>query len=67
MELGRTANMQCPHGITKKRTLPGKDHKNKLFLNLIPQTIKPTPVTYAVRKIIPSPIKEIFIPFPGHL
>jgi len=38
--VGRTANIM-PHGINKKRTLPGKDHRTSLFLKpYVPQTIK---------------------------
>ncbi|HUH47946.1 MAG TPA: IS21 family transposase, partial [Arenibacter sp.] len=47
--LGRTANMM-PHGITKKEPFREKTIEQAFLKPYVPQTIRPTPVTYAVRK-----------------
>ena len=47
--MGRTANIM-PHGITKKEPFREKTIEQAFLKPYVPQTIKPTPVTYAVRK-----------------
>lgn len=47
--MGRTANMM-PHGITKKEPFREKTIEQAFLKPYVPQTIRPTPMTYAVRK-----------------
>jgi len=47
--MGRTANMM-PHGITKKEPYQEKIIEQAFLKPFVPRTIRPTPVTYAVRK-----------------
>lgn len=47
--MGRTANMM-PHGITKKEPFREKTIEQAFLKPYVPQAIRPTPVTYAVRK-----------------
>jgi hypothetical protein len=47
--MGRTANIM-PHGITKKEPFREKTIEQAFLKPYVPRTIRPTPVTYAVRK-----------------
>jgi len=47
--MGRTANMM-PHGITKKEPHQEKTIEHAFLKPYVPQAIKPSPATYAVRK-----------------